>query len=304
MCAPDIPHAATVAKAIASDFYADRLDLSARDVVPGSIWPRMPEVECVTLLRVSGASHQTMHLFLTFIAAMDRARDATRLWNNGVELFQSCPVLFEPAETSATPLSILCERLSQFGVSQRHGPDSSAWHVIARSLAEGGNPVSRVVDCGVGNAGELLRYLTYQCQRTVSLSVTQILRGPKVGPMWVRMLFAPGAAAIDDMNIIPVAVDVHVRRVTGNLGVVDALGMSEGKARHVNQDAWRAAVARTRIGGPPGITDTCAALDPALWLFGKFGCRHCESVPQRYPLAVRASTVSFAFRPEKRSNRV
>ena len=281
MRVPDIPHAATVAKSIASDFYADRLDLSARDVVPSSTWLRMPEVECVTRLRVSGASHRTVRLFLTFIAAMDRARDATLLWNNGVELFQSYPELFEPAETSAIPLSTLREKLSQFGVSQRHGPDSSAWHGIARSLAEGGNPVSRVVDCGVGNAGELLSYL-----RTSSKGQFRfpLLRGPKIGPMWVRMLVAPGGAAIDDMDIIPVAVDVHVRRVTRNVGVVDTLGVSEGEARRVIQDTWCAAVARTRIGGPPGIADTCAALDPALWLFGKFGCSHCENVSRPVPI--------------------
>ena len=281
MRAPDIPHAAAVAEAIASDFYADRLDLSARDVAPSSTWSRMPEVECVTRLRVSGASHRTVRLLLTFIAAMDRARDATRLWNNGVELFQSCPECFEPAETSAIPLSPLRETLSQFGVSQRHAPDTSAWHVIAQSLAQGGNPISRVVDCGVGNAGELLSYLRTSAKGQFRFP---LLRGPKIGPMWVRMLVAPGGATIDDVGIIPVAVDVHVRRVTGNLGVVDALGMSEGEARQAIQGTWHAAVARTRIGGPSGIADTCAALDPALWLFGKFGCSHCENAPQPVPI--------------------
>ena len=87
MRVPDIPHAATVAEAIASDFY---------DVEPGSTWSRMPEVECVTRLRNSGASHRTVRLFLTFVAAMDRARDATRLWNNRVELFQSYPDSLNP----------------------------------------------------------------------------------------------------------------------------------------------------------------------------------------------------------------
>ena len=173
MRVPDIRHAATVAQAIASDFYDDRLDLSARDVAPGSTWSLMPEVECVTRLRASGASHRTVRLFLTFIAAMDRARDATRLWNNGVELFQSFPELFDPAEASAIPVSTLRERLSQYGVSQRHGPDSSAWTVIARSLAAGGNPVSRVVDSGVGNAMELLGYLRTSSGGTVPLSPTQ-----------------------------------------------------------------------------------------------------------------------------------
>ena len=282
MRVPDIRHATTVAEAIANDFYDDRLDLSARDVAPGSTWSRMPEVECVTRLRASGASHRTVRLFLTFIAAMDRARDATRLWNNGIELFQSYPGLFEPAEASATPVPTLRERLSQYGVSQRHDPDSSAWNVIARSLAAGGNPVSRVVDSGVGNAMELLGYL-----RTSSGGQFRfpLLRGPKIGPMWVRMLVAPGGAKIDDIDTIPVAVDVHVRRVTGNLGVLDTQGISVEKARQVIQDTWRAAVATTRIDGPPGLTDTCAALDPALWTFGKYGCSYCENVAQPVPIS-------------------
>ena len=100
-----------MAEVIASDFYDDRLDLSARDGVSGSTWSRMPEVECVARLRDSGASDRTVRLFLTFIAAMDRARDAVRLWNNGVELFQSYPKLFEPDEASAMPVSTIRERV-------------------------------------------------------------------------------------------------------------------------------------------------------------------------------------------------
>lgn len=38
----DISHAATMAEAIANDFYHDRLDLSERDMAPGSTWLRMP----------------------------------------------------------------------------------------------------------------------------------------------------------------------------------------------------------------------------------------------------------------------
>ena len=277
----DIRHAAVVAEAIASDFYNDRLDLSARDVAPGSTWSRMPEVECVMRLRNSGASDRTVRLFLTFLAAMDRARDATRLWNNGLKLSQSYPELFEPAEVSAIPISTLCACLSQYGVSQRHGPDSSAWHTIGRSLSERENPVSRLVDFGFGNAGELLSYLRTSCMGQYRFP---LLRGPKIGPMWVRMIVAPGGATIEDIDIIPVAVDAHVRRVTRNLGVVDTQEMAEGEARQVIQDTWRAGVARTRVGGPLGVTNTCAALDPALWLFGKFGCSHCEKASQPFPI--------------------
>ena len=187
-----------MAEVIASDFYDDRLDLSARDGVPGSTWSNMPEVECAACLRELGASDRTVRLFLTFIAAMNRARDAVRLWNNGVELFQSYPKLFEPAEASAMPVSTIRERLSQSGVSQRHDSDSSAWNTIARSLTAGGNPVSQAVDSGEGHADELLRYLRSSCG---GRSRFPLLRGPKIGPMWVRMLVDPGGAKIDAISV-------------------------------------------------------------------------------------------------------
>ena len=78
---PDISWAAKIAEAIAGDFYNDRLDMSARGLLPGSAWLRMPEVECVLRLRDSVASDRMIRMFITFIAAMDRARYATRLWN-------------------------------------------------------------------------------------------------------------------------------------------------------------------------------------------------------------------------------
>lgn len=242
----------------------------------------MPEVECVARLRDSGASDRTVRLFLTFIATMDRARDAVRLWNNGFELFQSYPKLFEPAEASAMPVSTIRERLSQYGVSQRHRPDSCAWYTIARSLAAGGNPISRVVDFGEGHAEELLRYLRTSCG---GQSRFPLLKGPKIGPMWVRMLVAPGGATIDDIGNIPVAVDVHVRRVTQNLGLLDIQDISVEKDRQEIQEIWRAAVKAARVGGPPKLRDTCAALDPALWIFGKNGCSYCEKVAEPVPIS-------------------
>ncbi len=282
MHVPDIHHAAIMAEAIASDFYNDRFDLSARKEGSGSLRPQMPGSDQATRLRNSGASLRAVRLFLTFVSAMDRARDATRLWNSGAELFQAYPEVFEPAEASAIPLSMLRARLSKYGVSQRHGPDSSGWHTIARSLAARGNPVSRVVDSGVGNARELLSYLRIKHR---GQSLFPLLRGPRIGPMWVRMLVTLGGATIDDMDIIPVSVDVHVRRVTQNLGVVDTLDMSEREAREVIQDTWRAAIARTNIVGPPEIANTSAALDTALWVFGRLGCSHCEKVPRPVPIS-------------------
>ena len=126
---------------------------------PSNAWLQMPEVACVEQLRASGESARNVRLFLTFITAMDRARDANRLWCDGLRLFQSYPESFQPEKISAVPLYRLRERLSQFRVSQRHGFDSKAWSTIANSLASGESPVYKVIESGVGDAKELLHDL-------------------------------------------------------------------------------------------------------------------------------------------------
>ena len=279
---PNVVRAARLAEAIAGDFYGNRLDLSERGVSADHTWTQMPEVEWAQCLRDSGASDRTVRLFLTFIAAMDRARDAVRLWKDGLRLFQARPELFQPQKAAAMPVPLLRRRLAEYRVSQRHGPDSAAWAAIARSLAEGDNPVSRAVNCGVGDAGELLNHLH---TTTGGQPRFPLLKGRKIAPMWVRMLVAPGRAVIDNMQVIPVAVDVHVRRATENLGVTRTQGLSLRLAKPVIQDAWHEAVAASSFAGPPGITGTCAALDPALWIFGKYGCSHCVAVGRLRPIS-------------------
>ena len=276
-----ILHNAQISKLVAHDFYTDQLDLPSRGLEPCCMWSRMPEVEAVTQLRKLMVQPRTIRLFLTFLAAMNRPRDSARLWRNGVALWKQHPTLFEPAEASAMPLDTLRRLLVEYGVSLKHKPDSQAWHRIARSLSSPDNPIRRVVDYGVGNATELLEYLKTDENGQARFP---LLRGPKIGPMWLRMLVAPGDANIDNMGIIPVAVDVHVRRATENLGLVNTAKRSERAIAQKIQEAWRAAVANADIGGPPGLSGTCAALDPALWAFGKFGCGHCAKQPEPVPI--------------------
>ena len=165
-------------------------------------------------------------------------------------------------------------------VSRRHRPDTAAWHRIATSLAHGPeSPVKRLIETGRGDAQELLRDLTARDEK--GLTRFPLLRGPKIRLMWIRMMVNPGRAAIDRIETIPVAVDVQVRRVTENLGVTATRGLRLRKAKPIIHQAWMEAVSETDIGGPPGIAGTCAALDPALWFFGKHGCGHCEKANRK-----------------------
>ena len=278
--------AARIAEEIAGDFYGGRLDLSVRGLHPAPGWANMPEVACARACRRDGVSERTVRRLLTFVSAMDRARDADRLCRAGYELVSSHPEAFDPSAVAAMPIERLSALLAEGGVSQRHGPDSRAWQTIADSLSSGSGPVCGIVERGVGDADALLADL-----RSVDRSGRPrfpLLRGPKIGPMWIRIMANPGGARVHGIERIPVAVDVHVRRVTRNLGVA----ATDGK--RAIQAAWHAAVSTGDVEGPPGIAGTCAALDPALWFYGRHGCRHCEAVSRRSPIG-RACRRCVAF---------
>ena len=284
---------------IASDFYHDKLDLSERSVnVLGSPWSQMPEVKYVRRLYEGGTLGRKVRLFVTFLSAMDRARDSESLWNAGFNLFNSLPELFDPVTISAISIDTLFNRLKDSNVSQRHQADVNAWWTIAHSLtSEYPSSVQKVIDDGIGDAKDLLRDL--KSNDHIGRPRFPLLRGPKIGAMWVRILANPGKAKIDRIDLIPVAVDIHVCRVTENLGVTGRQRLVAEKDRGIIQSVWRDASATAKFGGPSGIGDTCAALDPALWYFGKFGCSHCEKVGQRVPISRACSHCQFPISTQR-----
>jgi hypothetical protein len=127
---------------------------------------------------------------------------------------------------------------------------------------------------GFGDARELL--LALQQTTPSGTDLFPFLRGPKVGPMWVRMLAVPGSAQISSLEVVPVAVDVQVRRVTEYLGITETAPLHLEEARPIIQAAWHEQVRRGGTEGPVPLAGTDSALDPALWFWGKWGCSACE----------------------------
>ena len=272
----------------------------------GGPWLNLPEVKAVQQLRTPGAEREAgqnsalldsvnsarcvrslggndraVRLFLTFISAMNRARDATQLWKAGMCLYRDHPEIFDPQHVAGLELDVLREALKVARVSRRHGPDSRAWLQISKSLSAGPqSPVRQVIDAGQGDAQELLRDLE-KSRDNSGRNRFPMLRGPKVGPMWIRMMVNPGRAPICRIETVTVAVDVQVRQVTQNLGVAATCGLPLREAKPVIHEAWMNAVSEADFAGPAGITGTCAALDPALWFFGKHGCGHCRKAAKK-----------------------
>ena len=276
-----VPDAARLVELIAGDVYGKKLDLSARGIETDGFWQELPTVTQVGRFRARGVSERDVRRFLTFICAVDYMRPAAALWRDGGVLFDKHPEVFDPFQAATMPFDELRELLRVHRVSKKHGPDSNAWRRVAENLALTEGAVARLVHGGVGDAEEILRDLR---GRTDGRARYPLLRGPKIGPMWLRIMVDPGGARVSGMEVVPVAVDVQVRRATENLGVTDTKGLSLRRAKPVIQRAWRDAVQDADFGGAPGIENTCAALDPALWFFGVHGCSHCDKRGHRVPI--------------------
>ena len=288
--------AATITRYLTEDFTAGAFDLSLRAEAPSASWDSMPEFVAERALRELGASSTDVRLFITLVAAMDRARDADRLWRNAVNLFQSERWAFSPAEGPQHGHAALGEALMRTGVSQRHGPDSAAWYRILHSLADDESPsaVRDVVFDGRGDVLELRRAV-----RRVGKSGVHwypLLRGPKISEMWIRMLAAPGQAAqITNIDKLSVAVDTQVRKVSRYLGIVDTGGGDiDDYMRQTVQHAW--AIRAQDVVAPPPLARTCAGLDPALWFFGKWGCTFCERAGHKKPISRACGACTLASR--------
>lgn len=273
-------------------FVAGDLDLSSRTGAPEAGWSGMPEVVACDVLRARGADPTLVRCFLTFCAAMDRARDADRLARRAIDLHGAHPWAFTPAEVARRPIHELSAALRTYGVSQRHHEDLFAWRVIAESLAEGRAPAacSAIFD-GQGDAADLLAEL--DASHPDGTPLFPLLRGPKIRALWVRLLANPGGAQITRLALVPVAVDVQVRKVTEYLGVTDTAGQDLDDVRVVIQRTWARDVELHGAAGPGDLANTPSALDPALWFYGKWGCTACERAGKQIPISTICADCRF-----------
>lgn len=290
-----------ISKRITRDFTDGKL-LISRTNAPATGWQGLPEVYVTDDLVKQGATEIEIRLFVTFTAALDRARDADALWKASERLFLSHKWTFIPEEVVGKSQNDLIIILKSFNVSQRHKPDSNAWKTIAFSLLyeKKSVPIREAIYNGRGEASQLLKTLSicnYQGK-----ACFPFLRGPKIGPMWIRMLVYPGKAHIDNIINLPVSVDVQVRKVSEYLGITDTINLPSNKVneiRKIIQEAWYKEVQQHGSIGPGILANTSSALDPALWFFGKWGCTHCENIGYKQPISEICNKCTFTKEKSK-----
>jgi hypothetical protein len=273
-----------IAKKITTAFSRGEFRLKKPGAPISTGWHAMPEIFLTEELRAWGADDVAVRHFITFTATLDRSRDADALWKASTGLFKREPWLYLPKEVAARPFGDLQALLKESKVSQRHDVDSTAWRTIGRTLS---NPftvpaVTRAIVEGRGDARNLLAELQ---RKSTGGPMFPLLKGPKIGPMWVRMLVCPGGAHISSMDVIPVSVDVHVRKATEYLGVSNTRNENLENIREKIQEVWTEDVRMHGSEGPGLLANTSSAVDPSLWFFGKWGCSHCEDSRRRIPIA-------------------
>ena len=147
--------------------------------------------------------------YLTFTVALNYNRDARRLWETTRRLWDEESWLFNPRS-----LVVEYDRPNVVDVFERNGirywrRDAATWYQVASTLVESyrGSVLSLVasVEC---DAVQLLQ--------RVRTEEFPFLGGEKIGPLWCRLLHED-VVRLDRIGEIPIPVDVHVRRVSGEL---------------------------------------------------------------------------------------
>jgi hypothetical protein len=155
-------------------------------------------------------------------------------------------------------------------------------------------PHARAAIDGAADARELFTELAGHTGAGTPLF--PLLAGPKVGPLWIRLLAFPGGSQITSLDIVPVAVDVQVRKVTEYLGVTDTGHQSLDDVRLLIQETWKRDVLEHGADGPGQLRNTPGALDPALWFYAKWGCTFCQSADKKRPISAVCAECRFPNR--------
>jgi hypothetical protein len=223
----------------------------------------MPETTLPTGVERGSREHAC---FITLTVAIDYMRDAAALWTAARATFDDSTTqwVFSPDAVERASRSELTAALTRHGVAKRREQDVGIWGQVARSLVHrfGGDPLAIAERCG-HRAPAMLD----EIRRHDDRGGFPYLRGPKIGPLWIRMLADEVRVPLQDLDRVPIPVDVQVAYATWACGALS--GSYDGTAGDLTPQV--AAVWRDACEGEPFYS---LQLDQALWLQGRDGCSH------------------------------
>jgi hypothetical protein len=227
-------------------------------------------------------------LFITLSVSIDYQRDADALWQSARETFNDpkTSYLFNPQSLHEIALPMIIRDMQKYRLSKKPQKDAAIWSTVGVSFYNkwGGDP-RKFLDFYGWRAPEVLRHLKEDIHLSGQREFPDFpyLRGDKIGPLWLRMLRDnAGISDIQELERVPIPVDIHIGRATLALGVVR--GKYTGRFSDIFEmirKAWFESVRGFRVGVRKMIA---LDVDEPLWHLSKYGCTYRNKQSGRCPM--------------------
>jgi hypothetical protein len=214
--------------------------------------------------------------FISFTVAIDYMRDAPTLWNNSRVTFSDPEInyLFFPEKLEQTSFEKVVKDMQKHGLSKKPERDANIWHTIGTTFSRkwGGDPLNFLESCN-WDAIKILEHLNNDRHYSKGTLISDFpnLRGPKIGPLWIRMLRDNvGLSKLINLDRVPMPIDIHIARATITTGICK--GQYSGNLGNLFPEmrlAWSDSIKGLSIKGRPMIV---LDIDEPLWHLSKYGC--------------------------------
>lgn len=239
-------------------------------------------------------------LFLTLTVSIDYQRDAVALWRNSRETFEGAATryLFDPKSLHETSPRQITPDMQIHELSKKPKKDAHIWRTVGVTFFKKweSNPRNFLQSCNWNSLAILERLRTdTHLYNERSVSDYPYLRGPKIGPLWLRMLRDnAGIDQLKNLDKVPIPVDIHIARASLATGVIR--GRTQGQLHDLFEDirtAWAESVKGLNTKDRPMIA---LDVDEPLWHLSKYGCRYRDKENGLCPVSGQCEAKEFCVK--------
>lgn len=238
--------------------------------------------------------------FITLTVSIDYQRDASSLWESSRKTFNNPKMryLFDPKGLYETSFQKIVGDMQNYKLSKKPKKDARIWRTIGVTFYKkwNSNPLNFLQDCN-WDAPTILRRLINDTHLYNGRQVSDYpyLRGPKIGPLWLRILRDnAGITQLRNLDKVPIPVDRHVARATLTTGIVK--GQFKGKLDEIFEyirKAWFESVKGLSIKNREMIA---LDMDESLWHLSKYGCTKRDKITGHCPLYHKCEAKEFCIK--------
>lgn len=238
--------------------------------------------------------------FITLTVSIDYQRDAPSLWESSRKTFDDPETryLFDPKLLHETPFRKISEDMQKYKLSKKPQKDANIWRTVGVTFYKKwrGDPRNFLQDCN-WNSPLILRRLKDDKHIYSGRQVSDYpyLRGPKIGPLWLRMLRDNvGITQLKNLENVPIPVDIHIARATLATGIVR--GQFRGRLDEVFEYIRKAWFESVKGLGIKNREMMALDVDEPLWHLSKYGCTNRDKTTGYCSLFNRCEAREFCIK--------